>query len=61
MQLYNVYPQGNFICATTDTLTFKLAKVNIANLFLDRALYYAMPLDDALRCSLISFDSTFAF
>lgn len=58
MQLYNVYPQGNFICATTDTPYFQIGESKYGKPILDRALYYAMPLDDALRCSLISFDST---
>ncbi|WP_224991335.1 proteasome-type protease [Acinetobacter pittii] len=58
IQLYNVYPQGNFICATTDTPYFQIGESKYGKPILDRALYYAMPLDDALRCSLISFDST---
>lgn len=58
MQLYNVYPQGNFICATTDTPYFQIGESKYGKPILDRALYYAMPLDDALRCCLISFDST---
>jgi len=58
MQLYNIYPQGNFICATTDTPYFQIGESKYGKPILDRALYYAMPLDDALRCSLISFDST---
>ena len=58
MQLYNVYPQGNFICATTDTPYFQIGESKYGKPILDRALYYKMPLDDALRCALISFDST---
>ena len=58
MQLYNVYPQGNFICATTDTPYFQIGESKYGKPILDRALHYTMPLDDALRCSLISFDST---
>ncbi len=37
---------------------FKLVKVNMESQFLDRALRYDMPLDEAVKCSLISFDST---
>ncbi|WP_109440560.1 proteasome-type protease [Acinetobacter haemolyticus] len=58
MQLYNIYPQGNFICATTDTPYFQIGESKYGKPILDRALYYQMPLDDALRCALISFDST---
>jgi len=58
MQLYNVYPQGNFICATTDTPYFQIGESKYGKPILDRALNYAMPLAEALRCALISFDST---
>lgn len=58
MQLYNIYPQGNFICATTDTPYFQIGESKYGKPILDRALTYDMPLDEALRCSLISFAST---
>ena len=58
MQLYNIYPQGNFICATRDTPFFQIGESKYGKPILDRALSYDMPLDEALRCSLISFDST---
>jgi len=58
MQLYNIYPQGNFISATSDTPYFQIGESKYGKPILDRALSYDMPLDEALRCSLISFDST---
>ncbi|MBI1452792.1 MULTISPECIES: proteasome-type protease [Acinetobacter] len=58
MQLYNIYPQGNFIAATPDTPFFQIGESKYGKPILDRALKYDMPLHDALRCSLISFDST---
>ena len=58
MQLYNIYPQGNFICATKDTPYFQIGESKYGKPILDRALRYDMPLDEAVRCSLISFDST---
>jgi putative proteasome-type protease len=58
MQLYNIYPQGNFICATKDTAFFQIGESKYGKPILDRALSYEMPLEEALRCSLISFDST---
>lgn len=58
MQLYNIYPQGNFICATSDTPYFQIGESKYGKPILDRALKYEMSLADALRCSLISFDST---
>ena len=57
-KLYNIYPQGNFIQATTDTPFFQIGESKYGKPILDRALNYSTPLDQALRCSLISFDST---
>lgn len=57
-KLYNIYPQGNFIQATTDTPFFQIGESKYGKPILDRALNYYTPLDQALRCSLISFDST---
>lgn len=58
MQLYHIYPQGNFICATSDTPYFQIGESKYGKPILDRALHYTMPLDEAFRCCLISFDST---
>ena len=58
MQLYHIYPQGNFISATSDTPYFQIGESKYGKPILDRALSYDMPLDEALRCSLISFAST---
>ena len=58
IQLYNIYPQGNFICATGDTPYFQIGESKYGKPILDRALSYDMPLEEALRCSLISFAST---
>lgn len=58
MQLYNVYPQGNFISATSDTPFFQIGESKYGKPILDRALHYDMPMDEAVRCALISFDST---
>lgn len=58
MQLYNIYPQGNCISATEDTPYFQIGESKYGKPILDRALVYDMPLDEAVRCCLISFDST---
>ena len=58
MQLYHIYPQGNFINATEDTPYFQIGESKYGKPILDRALCYEMPLEEAVRCSLISFDST---
>ena len=58
IQLYNIYPQGNFINATSDTPFFQIGESKYGKPILDRALNYNTELDEALRCGLISFDST---
>jgi len=57
-ELYNIYPQGNFISATADTPYFQIGESKYGKPILDRALSYDSPLDKGLRCALISFDST---
>ena len=57
-KLYNIYPQGNFIAATQDTPYFQIGESKYGKPILDRALYFDTPIDKALRCALISFDST---
>lgn len=58
MELYNIYPQGNFIRAGMDTPYFQIGEIKYGKPIMDRALSFYTPLDQALRCSLISFDST---
>lgn len=57
-ELYSIYPQGNFIAATIDTPYFQIGESKYGKPILDRTLNYNMPLDKALRCALLSFDST---
>ncbi|MNZ39230.1 Proteasome subunit [compost metagenome] len=57
-RLFNIYPQGNFIEATRDTPYFQIGESKYGKPILDRALNHATPLEQALRCALISFDST---
>ncbi|MFG0409852.1 peptidase [Pseudomonas sp. FYR_11] len=58
MAIYNVYAQGNFFQATRDTPFLQLGESKYGRPILDRNLDYRTPLDEALRCGLISFDST---
>ena len=58
MQLYNIYSQGNFISATSDTPFFQIGESKYGKPILDRALSYETSLPNAMRCGLISFDST---
>lgn len=57
-QLYNIYPQTNFISATEDTPYLQIGESKYGKPVLDRALQWDTPLEQALRCALISFDST---
>ena len=58
MAIYNVYAQGTFFQATPDTPFLQLGESKYGRPILDRNLDYRTPLDEALRCGLISFDST---
>ncbi|GAB2954343.1 MULTISPECIES: proteasome-type protease [Aquaspirillum] len=57
-RLFHVYPQGNFIEATEDTPYFQIGESKYGKPILDRVLDTATPLEDAVKCVLISFDST---
>ena len=57
-RLFNLYPQGNFIEASSDTPYFQIGESKYGKPILDRALRHDTPLEQALRCALISFDST---
>ncbi len=57
-ELYNIYPLGNFISASDDTPYFQIGESKYGKPMLDRALNYHTDLDKALRCALVSFDST---
>lgn len=57
-EIFLIYPEGNFIQATTDTPFFQLGEFKYGKPILDRSLDYDSSLQDALRAILISFDST---
>ena len=57
-RLFNVYPQGNFIEATSDTLYFQLGEGKYGKPVLDRVITTATHPMDAVKCVLVSFDST---
>lgn len=58
MDVYSIYPQGNFIQATEDTPFLQLGESKYGRPILDRNLTYCTSLEEGLRCGLISFDST---
>ena len=57
-ELYSIYPQGNFIQATDDTPFLQLGESKYGKPILDRNLEFETDLEEALRCALVSFDST---
>jgi putative proteasome-type protease len=58
-RLFHVYPQGNFIEATEDTPYFQIGESKYGKPIIDRVVRYATtPLDEAAKCTLVSFDST---
>lgn len=57
-RLFNIYPQGNFIEATPETLYFQLGEGKYGKPVLDRVVTTATSPVDAIKCVLVSFDST---
>lgn len=56
--LFHIYPQGNFIEATTDTPYFQIGESKYGKPIIDRVITVDTPLDQAMQCALISMDST---
>lgn len=57
-RLFNIYPQGNFIEASSDTPYFQIGESKYGKPILDRVIRYDTSLNEAAKCVLISFDST---
>jgi putative proteasome-type protease len=58
-RLFHIYPQGNFIEATEDTPYFQIGESKYGKPIIDRVIKYdSTPLDEAAKCTLVSFDST---
>lgn len=57
-RLFNIYSAGNFIEASEETPYFQIGETKYGKPILDRVLSYQSSLEDALKCVLISFDST---
>jgi putative proteasome-type protease len=57
-QLYLIYPQGNFIQATTETPFLQIGETKYGKPILDRTITYNTPLQDIAKCALLSIDST---
>ncbi|WGL16788.1 proteasome-type protease [Microbulbifer bruguierae] len=57
-RLYHIYPEGNFIEATEDTPYFQIGESKYGKPILDRIIRHDTNLHQAMKCALISFDST---
>jgi putative proteasome-type protease len=57
-RLFTVYSAGNFIEASQETPYFQIGETKYGKPILDRVINYSSSLEDALKCVLISFDST---
>jgi len=58
LRLFLIYNAGNFIEAMGDTVYFQIGEVKYGKPILDRILTPESALGDAVKCALISFDST---
>jgi putative proteasome-type protease len=57
-RLFLVYAEGNFIESSQDTPFFQIGETKYGKPILDRVLTPATDLEDAVKCAMVSFDST---
>lgn len=57
-RLFMVYPQGNFIESTDDTPFFQIGESKYGKPILDRVIQPELSMSKAMKCALVSFDST---
>ena len=57
-RLFMVYPQGNFIESTADTPFFQIGESKYGKPILDRVIQPGISMSQAIKCTLVSFDST---
>jgi len=57
-RLFNVYSEGNFIEATPDTCYFQSGETKYGKPIIDRVVARHTSLVDAIKCTMVSFDST---
>lgn len=58
MRLFLVYAEGNFIEAGDETPYFQIGETKYGKPIIDRVIRPHTPLTDAMKCVLVSFDST---
>jgi putative proteasome-type protease len=57
-RLFHVYNEGNFIEATPDTCYFQIGETKYGKPIIDRVVNRRTSLTDAVKCTMVSFDST---
>ena len=57
-RLFMVYAEGNFIEATPETPYFQIGETKYGKPIIDRVISAGTCMDDAIKCVLVSFDST---
>jgi len=57
-RLFMVYSEGNFIEATPETPYFQIGEVKYGKPIIDRVISAETCMNDAIKCVLVSFDST---
>jgi putative proteasome-type protease len=57
-RLFLVYSEGNFIEATAETPYFQIGETKYGKPIIDRVITAGTSMDDAIKCVLVSFDST---
>lgn len=57
-RLFMVYPEGNFIESSPDTNYFQIGESKYGKPIIDRVVRPETRFDEAIKCALVSFDST---
>ena len=57
-RIFMMYDEGNFIEATEETPYFQIGETKYGKPIIDRVIHAETPLMDAIKCVLVSFDST---
>ncbi len=57
-RLFNLYAAGNFIEATSDTTYFQIGESKYGKPIIDRVIRRTSSLNEAVKCALVSMDST---
>lgn len=57
-RLFNIYSEGNFIEASEETCYFQTGETKYGKPIIDRVIGRSTSLTDAVKCTMVSFDST---